>query len=93
MRLQIFVPEASLSGHCLTYLKHNGLYFPYDGFLSYDVECCSFTHCCRLFAMPRIDRCIWCFNKERLEHPLVVNANIASPNAQSLALRPERDGG
>ena len=43
--------------------------------------------------MPRIDRCTWRFNSERLEHPLVVNANIACPNAQSPALRPESDGG
>ena len=43
--------------------------------------------------MPRIDRCTWCLNNEMLEHPLVVNAKVASPNAQSLALRPERDGG
>ena len=37
MRLQICFPEATLSGHCLTYLKRNGLCFPYDSFLSYDV--------------------------------------------------------
>ena len=43
--------------------------------------------------MPRIDRCTWCFNNEKLGYPLVVNAKIASLTAQSLALGPERNGG